>query len=115
MNARRKALGTLVRGPEGGAGLSLSTGEARGHKSQAGRLWRERSVSDSALEDETECVSEQVSRYARGQSPASRRGRSRKATKISALRISPQSGWISFGETEEPVGSVSKRQETTSF
>lgn len=56
MNARRKALGTLVQGPEGGAGLSLSTREARGHKSHAEGLWRKRSVSDSALEDETESV-----------------------------------------------------------
>lgn len=60
-------------------------------------------------------MSEQVSRYAREKSPAGRRGRSSKATKISALRLSPQSGWISFWETEEPVGSVAKGQETTSF
>lgn len=48
--------GRLQARPEGGAGLSLSTREARAHKSQAGGLWRERSVSDSGFEDETESV-----------------------------------------------------------
>lgn len=45
MNARRQLQARLFKALRG-AGLSLSTREARGHKSQAGGLWRERSVSD---------------------------------------------------------------------